>query len=145
MSWPKALADKKGRLLVISVFLLFSTLPGEYYVRWLSVLALALFLGILLIGVDVKLSGRSVFEEKAARKRPDFERALRIVRRAKRGGARSLVEEELLEVCHTLTGKNFHELRANPPPALQAFYSSRNPYEGLKRALEILEADLNED
>ncbi|WP_297510210.1 hypothetical protein [Thermococcus sp.] len=145
MSWSKALAERKGRILVISVFLLLSILPGEYYLRWLSVLALAFLLGVLLMGVDLRLSGGRVVEEEPPGKRPDFERALKIVKRARKGGARNLVEDELLEAYHTLTGKSFHELRVNPPPALRAFYSSKNPYEGLKRALEILEADLNED
>jgi len=124
-----------------------SIVPGEYYVRWIAVLALAVLLGIILLQYDVKIQYSSRWEEDYTRPlKPEFERALTIVSRAKAGKGK-LAEEELLEILYVLyDGKfNYQELRSNPPPALKAFYSSPNPYEGLKKAIKILEAELNED
>ena len=146
MSLRKLIEGHKGRIVVVAVLLLLSIAPGEYYVRWIGAVALAIFLGAVLIGEDVKIPHRrSVSEVEYIRRRPDFERALNIVKRAKKGGSGKLIEEELLEMLYILTGRSYHELRANPPKALRAYYSSRNPYEGLKRALKVLEAELDED
>jgi len=146
VSLRKLIEGHKGRVVVVAVLLLLSIAPGEYYVRWISAVALAVFLGAVLIGEDVKIPHRrGVSEVEYIRKRPDFERALTIVKRAKKGGSGKLIEEELLEMLYILTGRSYHELRANPPEALRVFYSSRNPYEGLKRALKVLEAELDED
>ncbi|WP_297065996.1 hypothetical protein [Thermococcus sp.] len=137
----------KGRLIVAGLLVFLSIVPGEYYVRWIAVFSLAVFLGVILLGQDVRIQYvRNVESPQTRPLKPDFERALRIVERAKKG-RRKLAEEELLEILYTLyNGKyNYHELRSNPPPALKAFYSSPDPYEGLKRALKILEAELNED
>jgi len=135
----------KGGALLIGVLSLLAIVPGEYYVRWLAAVFLAVVLGVILVGYDVEIPYSRRVSAESVRRRPDFERALTLVKRAKKGGSRKLIEEELLEINYVLTGKNFQELRANPPPALRAFYSSPNPYEGLKRALKILEAELNED
>jgi len=142
----RGVKNVKGRAAVIGLLAFLSIVPGEYYVRWISAVALAVFLGAVLIGEDVRIPyRRGASEVEYIRKRPDFERALNIVKRAKKGGARNLIEEELLEMLYVLTGRSFHELRANPPEALRVFYSSPNPYEGLKRALKVLEAEVDED
>jgi len=146
VSLRKLIEGHKGRIAVVAVLLLLSIAPGEYYVRWIGAVALAIFLGAVLIGEDVKIPHRGrASEVEYIRRRPDFERALNIVKRAKKGGSGKLIEEELLEMLYILTGRSYHELRANPPKALRAYYSSRNPYEGLKRALKVLEAELDED
>ncbi len=129
----------------MAVLVFLSVVPGEYYVRWMAVVFLAFLLGVILVGYDVKIPYRgSASDVEYIKKRPEFERALMIVKRSKKG-SRKLIEDELLEIHYILTGRNFQELRSNPPPALKAFYSSPNPYEGLKKALKILEAELNED
>jgi hypothetical protein len=143
-SW-KGVEGKAAHIGLALLLVFLSVVPGEYYVRWIAVVLLSLFLGVVLIGTDVRLPKRGSEEEYAPKKKPEFERALNIVKRARKGGGRRLIEEELLEVYHTLTGKSFRELRSNPPSGLGEFYSSKNPYEGLKRALEILEAELDED
>lgn len=122
-----------------------SILPGEYYVRWVFAVALAAFLGWVLIGYDVFIPYRPKRDEYQIARRPDFERALLLVKRTKKGGGREVAEEYILEILHSITGRSFYELRTDPPKALQAFYSSKNPYEGLKEALKLLEAELNED
>ncbi|NJE54415.1 hypothetical protein [Thermococcus sp. 21S9] len=137
----------KGRIILMGLLVFLSVVPGEYYVRWIAVLALAVLLGIILLQYDVKIQYSSRREEDYTRPlKPEFERALTIVDRAKAGKGK-LAEEELLEILYILyDGKfNYQELRSNPPPALKAFYSSPNPYEGLKKAIKILEAELNED
>ncbi|WP_297068708.1 hypothetical protein [Thermococcus sp.] len=134
-----------GRIFLVLLLLFLSVAPGEYYIRWIVVLALAVVLGVILVGADVRINYLSKPEEYTGRKRPDFERALLTVKRAKKGGGKDLIEEDLLEVYHILTGKSYRELRSNPPPALKFFYSSPNTYEGLKGALKLLEDELNED
>jgi hypothetical protein len=134
-----------GRIVIGLLLTLGVILPGEYYVRWIFVLALGGFLGWVLIGYDILIPYRPKRDEYQITRRPDFERALRVVKRTKKGKGREVAEEYLLEILHSLTGRSFYELRANPPKALRAFYSSKDPYEGLKEALKILEAKLNED
>ncbi|AHL23381.1 MULTISPECIES: hypothetical protein [Thermococcus] len=147
MSLRKLIESFRGRMLLAGLLVFLSIVPGEYYVRWIAAFTLAVILGIILIEKDVKIPYSPRKEESYTRPlKPDFERALTIVSRAK-AGKRNLAEEELLEILYTLyDGEfNYQELRSNPPPALKAFYSSPNPYEGLKRAIKILEAELNED
>jgi len=145
----RSLSEKfKGRIVLLGILLLLSTVPGEYYIRWIASVALAAALALILVGYDVRIPYRKEASEEFKRPlKPEFERALTIVERSKKGGSRKLVEEDLLEILYILyDGKfNYQELRSNPPPALKAFYSSPNPYEGLKEALKILEAELNED
>jgi len=137
----------KGRLIIAGLLVFLSIIPGEYYVRWIAAVSLAVFLGALLIGKDVRIPyERENRDAQTHRLKSDFDRALTIVDRAK-AGKRKLAEDELLEILYTLYGGrlNYQELRSNPPPALEAFYSSPNPYEGLRKALKILEAEMNED
>ena len=146
MSWRKLIRDYKGRIVITAFLVFFSIAPGEYYIRWISVVVLAVFLGAVLIGEDVKIPyWRSTHEVSYIRKRPDYERVLNMVKRVKKGGSPAVLENELLEILHILTGKSYHELKSDPPEALRVFYSSPNPYEGLKRALKVLEAELDED
>lgn len=137
----------RARIIIGLLLTLGSILPGgEYYVRWVFAVALAAFLGWVLIGYDVLIPYRPKRDEYQIARRPDFERALLLVKRAKKGGGREVAEEYLLEILHSITGRSFYDLRTDPPKALQAFYSSRDPpYRGLKEALKILEAELNED
>ncbi|WP_297556030.1 hypothetical protein [Thermococcus sp.] len=147
MRLPKWIETFKGRLMVAGFLIFLSVVPGEYYIRWIAVFSLAVFLGIVLLNEDVHIQQARMRNNPATNPlKPDFERALVIVKRAQKG-TRKLAEEELLEILYTLyDGKySYQELRSNPPPALKAFYSSPDPYEGLKQALKILEAELNED
>ncbi len=137
--------EGRGRAAVVALLIILAVIPGEYYVRWIAVVSLAIFLGALLVGSDVRLSYVSRHYEYVPQRRPEFERALTMVKRARKGGAKNLIEGELLEVHYLMTGRSYQDLRSNPPPALKAFYSSRNPYEGLEKALKILEGELNED
>lgn len=137
----------KGRLTLAGVLVFLSIAPGPYYIRWIAVVLLAVSLASVLLSEDVrfpyKLSGS---EEETFERKSDFERILNAVKGLKKGHSRKLIEEELLEIEYLLFGgeRNFRELRSNPPPALKAFYSSPDPYEGLKKALKILEDELNE-
>ncbi|MBP1911535.1 hypothetical protein [Thermococcus stetteri] len=145
MKLPESLEQYIGRIVIGALLAIGCILPGEYYVRWVFVVALAGFLGWVLIGYDVFIPYRPKRDEYQVVRRPDFERALLLVKRAKKGSGREIAEEYLLEILHSITGLSFYELRANPPKALEVFYSSKDPYKGLKEALKILEAELNED
>jgi len=147
VSLRKLIESFKGRVLLAGLLVFLSVVPGEYYVRWMAVVTLAVVLGMILLEKDVRISyTQRKGEDYGYRLKSDFERALTIVKRAKAGRGK-LAEEELLEILYTLNdGRlSYIELRSNPPPALKAFYSSPDPYEGLKKALKILEAELNED
>ncbi|BAD86036.1 hypothetical membrane protein, conserved [Thermococcus kodakarensis KOD1] len=151
MSLRELTKQYKLRIAVGLVFIAGAVLPGPYYVRWLSAVALSVFVAWMLIGYDIVIVGYDVVVDRGSgsafrvNRRPDFERALQLVKRTKKGGGREVAEEYILEILHSITGRSFYELRTDPPKALQAFYSSKNPYEGLKEALKILEAELNED
>ncbi|WP_457742923.1 hypothetical protein [Thermococcus sp.] len=136
----------KGRLILAGLLVFLSIAPGPYYIRWIAVVLLAVSLASIMLSEDVKFPYKLSESEETFERKSDFERILNAVKGLKKSRSRKLIEEELLEIEYILLGgeRNFRELRSNPPPALKAFYSSPDPYEGLKKALKILEDELDE-
>lgn len=123
-------------------FVLIAIFAGSYILRWIAVVLVALILGTVLFGLEIKLKYRPKTRFTPKEKKSEFERTAMLISKARSGSvARALIEEKILDSYAVLTDS---ELKSEPNAALKALHSDGDFLDNLEKALEILEADLNE-
>jgi uncharacterized protein (DUF58 family) len=139
----------KAVVIMGSILLLVSVMAGSYMVRWLAVLFLGAFLAFFLFGVEIKVSLPVPELRAKVEKKTDVDRTVTLIQKAKTGKvARSLIEEKILDIYATLSddyNSTFRSLRSEPNEAIRVLNSEGDFLDNLEKALEIVEADLNED
>ncbi|WP_324735053.1 hypothetical protein VFC49_07715 [Thermococcus sp. SY098] len=128
-------------------FALMAFLSGSYLVRWLGVIIAGVILSVVLFGFEIQSEYIPRRKRNLISGKSDLERLTSVVKRAKKGKmAREIIAEEIREIYALLYDEYTHfDLKSNPNEALRLLYSEGDFYENLKKALEIVEADLNED
>ncbi|QDA30456.1 hypothetical protein FH039_00915 [Thermococcus indicus] len=138
----------KALLFIGSVLLLAATLAGSYLVRWLAVLFLGAVLAFFLFGVEIKVARQRISRGVKVERKTDVDRTVSLLRKARTGRvARSLVEEKIVEIYATLSddyNPTYHSLLTNPNEAVRTLRAEGDFLDNLEKALEIVEADLNE-
>ena len=139
----------KAVVVVGSILLLASIMAGSYLVRWLAVLFLGAFLACFLFGVEIKVSIPVPERRAKVERKTDVDRTVALIRKAKTGKvARSLIGEQIIDIYATLSddyNSTFRSLRSEPNEALRVLNSGGDFLDNLEKALEMVEADLNED
>ncbi|MBO8175286.1 MAG: hypothetical protein H0Z18_08510 [Thermococcus sp.] len=130
-------------------FALMAFLSGSYLVRWLGVIIAGVILVIVLFGLEIQSEYVPRRKRNLISGKSELERLVSVVKRAKKGKmAREIIAEEIREIYALLSDEStqeFFDLKSQPNEALELIYSEGDFYENLKKALEIVEADLNED
>ncbi|NJE04298.1 hypothetical protein [Thermococcus sp. MV11] len=138
----------RALLIVGSVLVLVATLAGSYLVRWLAVLFLGAVMAFFLFGVEMNVARRRRDREQRVERKTDVDRTVSLLRKARTGRvARSLVEERIVEIYATLSddyNSTYHSLITNPNEAIRALRAEGDFLDNLEKALDIVEADLNE-
>ncbi len=130
-------------------FVLIAMFAGSYILRWIAVVLTALILSIVLFGFEIKLRylPRTGFTPRE--RKSEFERTVMLISKARSGAvARALIEEKILDSYAVLAddyNREIAELKSEPNTALRILHSDGDFLDNLEKALEILEADLNED
>ncbi len=120
-------------------FALMAFLAGSYLIRWLGVMIAGVILIVVLFGLELQSEYVPRRKRNLISGKSELERLTSVVKRAKKGKiAREIIAEEIQEIYALLSDEN-------PNEALELIYSEGDFYENLKKALEIVEADLNED
>lgn len=120
-------------------FALMAFLAGSYLIRWLGVMIAGVILIVVLFGLELQSEYVPRRRRNLISGKSELERLTSVVKRAKKGKiAREIIAEEIREIYALLSDEN-------PNEALELIYSEGDFYENLKKALEIVEADLNED
>ncbi|HDZ36215.1 MAG TPA: hypothetical protein ENH81_04810 [Thermococcus sp.] len=138
------------RLVVVvsAALIVVSTFMGSYVVRWLAVLFLGAFLGAFLFGLEMRVSRPRLKRREGVERKTEVDRVTALIRRAKTGKvARSLIEESIVHIYATLSddyNSTYRSLLSEPNEALKALRSEGDFLDNLEKALEIVEADLNE-
>ncbi|ADT84881.1 hypothetical protein [Thermococcus barophilus] len=128
-------------------FALMAFLSGSYLVRWLGVIIAGVILIVVLFGFEIQSEYIPRRKRNLISGKSDLERLTSVVKRAKKGKmAREIIAEEIREIYALLSDEYTRfDLKSNPNEALRLLHSEGDFYENLKKALEIVEADLNED
>jgi len=138
------------RLVVVvsAALIVVSTFMGSYVVRWLAVLFLGALLGAFLFGLEMRVSRPRLKRREGVERKTEVDRVTALIRRAKTGKvARSLIEESIVHIYATLSddyNSTYRSLLSEPNEALKALRSEGDFLDNLEKALEIVEADLNE-
>jgi len=120
-------------------FALMAFLAGSYLIRWLGVMIAGVILIVVLFGLELQSEYVPRRKRNLISGKSELERLTSVVKRAKKGKiAREIIAEEIREIYALLSDEN-------PNEALELIYSEGDFYENLKKTLEIVEADLNED
>ena len=120
-------------------FALMAFLAGSYLIRWLGVMIAGVILIVVLFGLELQSEYVPRRKRNLISGKSELERLTSVVKRAKKGKiAREIIAEEIQEIYALLSDEN-------PNEALELIYSEGDFYENLKKTLEIVEADLNED
>lgn len=138
------------RLVVVvsAALIVVSTFMGSYVVRWLAVLFLGALLGAFLFGLEMRVSRPRLKRREGVERKTEVDRVTALIRRAKTGKvARSLIEESIVHIYATLSddyNSTYRSLLSEPNEALKVLRSEGDFLDNLEKALEIVEADLNE-
>ncbi|ASJ08208.1 hypothetical protein A3L11_02780 [Thermococcus siculi] len=139
----------KAVVVIGSVLLLAAVMAGSYMVRWLAVLFLGVFLAFFLFGVEIKVSIPVPELRANVERKTDVDRTVTLIQEAKTGKvARSLLGEKIIDIYATISddyNSTLHSLRSEPNEALRVLNSEGDFLDNLEKALNIVEADLNED
>jgi len=135
-------------VVVSAALFVVSVVMGSYVVRWLAVLFLGVFLGAFLFGLEMRVARPRLKRRTSVKRKTDVDRAVTLISRAKTGKvARSLIEESIIHIYATLSddyNSTYRSLLSEPNKALKALRSEGDFLDNLEKALEIVEADLNE-
>ncbi|WP_456453052.1 hypothetical protein [Thermococcus sp.] len=129
-------------------FVLIAIFAGSYILRWMAVVLAALILSVALFGFEIKLRYLPRTRFIPRERKSEFERTVMLISRARSGAvARALIEEKIIDSYAVLADDYNREvsgLKSEPNAALRALHSDGDFLDNLEKALEILEADLNE-
>ncbi|NJE08424.1 hypothetical protein E3E31_07790 [Thermococcus sp. M39] len=134
-------------LFLAAPFALMAFLAGSYLIRWLGVMIAGVILIVVLFGLEIQSEYVPRRKRNLISGKSELERLTSVVKRARKGKmAREIIAEEIREIYALLSDEYTHfDLKSNLNEALRLLYSEGDFYENLKKALEIVEADLNED
>ncbi|AHF81238.1 hypothetical protein [Thermococcus paralvinellae] len=134
-------------LFLAAPFALMAFLAGSYLVRWLGVMIAGVILIVVLFGLEIQSDYVPRRKRNLISGKNELERLTSVVKRARKGKmAREIIAEEIRGIYALLSDEyTYFDLKSNPNEALRLLYSEGDFYENLKKALEIVEADLNED
>ncbi|MCD6558925.1 hypothetical protein DRN43_02090 [Thermococci archaeon] len=126
-------------------FLLIASFASSYIVRWASLLVA----GVILLAIfiwEVPIRYRTPKRiRKEENGKTEFERIVSMIKLAEKGGvARSLVEDRIIGIYEILEDKGFDEIKKSPNRALRILRQSDNFLEGLEKALDVLEREMEE-
>ena len=136
-------------LLTVLAFLVVFA-EGAYVLRWITVLIFGIALSIILFGWELGLPpldfGSSSTENE---KRDEVKTLSALIGKAKSGKvARKIIADMVADIYATASenyGKTYQRLRAEPNRPMRMIMGNGDFLENLERAIELVEADLNED
>lgn len=134
---------KVRSLWVLSIpFLLIASFASSYILRWASLLvAGVILLAIFIWEVPIRYRAPKR-KKKEENEKTEFERIVSMIKLAEKGEvARSLIEDRIIGIYKTLEDKSFEE---RPNRALKVLRQSDSFLEGLEKALDVVERDMEE-
>ena len=140
-----------SRLVALLTFFAFLLIfaEGAYVLRWITVLIFGVILSIILFGWElglppIELGISSSNEEK----RDEVKTLSALIGKAKGGKiARKIIADMVAEIYAMDSedyGRTYQRLRSEPNEPMRLIMGDGNFLENLERAIEIVEADLNE-
>jgi len=141
--------SKMVALLTLLAFLVVFA-EGAYILRWITVLIFGIVLSVILFGWELGLPPIELGASQSKSKRRDEVKTLAaLVNKAKSGKtARKIIADMVAEIYATVSddyGKTYQELRSEPNMPMRLIMGDGDFLDNLERAIEIVEADLNED
>lgn len=141
--------SKLVALLTLFAFLLVFA-EGAYVLRWITVLIFGVILSVILFGWELGLPPIELGLSSPNRERRDEVKALSaLIEKAKSGkAARKIIAEMVADIYATASedyGKTYQRLRSEPNEPMRLIMGDGDFLENLERAIELVEADLNED
>ncbi len=136
-------------LLTLFAFLLVFA-EGAYVLRWITVLIFGVILSVILFGWELGLPPIELGLSSSSRERRDEVKALSALIEKAKGGkaARKIIAEVVADIYATASedyGKTYQRLRSEPNEPMRLIMGDGDFLENLERAIELVEADLNED
>ncbi len=136
------------KVVVVAVLVVIIVLSPNFWIKWILVVALGVTLLIMLFW-NAELYGRRASSEgEIPQTRDEFEVVARMIRNARRyGTSRKLLEDYFIEAYSFMTEEDpdvlYRKLRDNPNRAIALLRSGGDFVENLKKALGVLEDDVN--
>ncbi|WP_457752475.1 hypothetical protein [Thermococcus sp.] len=143
---------KLSRLVALLTLLAFLVVFGEgaYVLRWITVLIFGIALSIILFGWELGLPPIELGTSQSRNmKRDEVKTLTSLIGKAKSGKtARKIIADMIVDIYATVSddyGATYQKLRSEPNKPMRLVMGDGNFLDNLERAIELVEADINED
>lgn len=140
-----------NRAVVLAIpFVIIAFVAGSYFARWFGVILGGIILMVILFFLELE-EGYGLRAKKKPKPeiRSDFERMVALIEKSKKGKvAREIISDEIRGIYALISEdytREFYKLKNNPNRALRVLKSEGDFLKNLRKALEIVEVDLNEN